>query len=321
MTPLLFTLLTLFVSMTAGIFGALLGLGGGFIVVPALTLLFDIDIRYAIGASIVAVIATSSGSAANYLRERVANMRLAMLLETATTAGAISGAWLAGMIGGRWLYVCFGLVLLYGAAMMYRGRGSDDHRAPVAPDPLADRLRLHGAYYDEAEGREVRYSVGRTRLGLALSYVAGIVSGLLTGARTPFSGRIQIVGKSPLTHGWADSNSGGSMASQLRRAGYDALLVRGRASETGIALSEEAASDLPGLSADRRLLIQAMLNLASNAIKFERRSSTRSMVKPTIDSVAPCVSRPNAVACPDAVPEHSKMNHSVSGKFLAFANA
>src|SRR3954465_14636295 len=105
MTPLTFTLAAFGLSVVAGVLGSLLGLGGGIIVVPALTLLLHIDIRYAIGASIVSVIATSSGAAAAYVRERMSNLRVAMLLEIGTTAGAITGAFLAGVIGGRWLYV------------------------------------------------------------------------------------------------------------------------------------------------------------------------------------------------------------------------
>ena len=179
MTPLLFTLLVLAVAVAAGIVGALLGLGGGIVVVPALTLLFGIDIRFAIGASIVAVIATSTGSAAAYVRERLTNLRVAMLLELTTTAGAICGAWLAGRIGGRWLFLCFGLVLLYAAVTMLRGNGDDDKTRPVPPDALADRLRLHGDFWDPAVGRRIRYRVCHTRLGLALSYGAGVISGLL----------------------------------------------------------------------------------------------------------------------------------------------
>src|SRR6266481_5073423 len=98
MTPLSFTFITLCISIVAGVLGSLLGLGGGIIVVPLLTLWFKIDIRYAIGASIVSVIATSSGAAAAYVRERMTNLRVAMLLETATTTGALGGAFLAGMI-------------------------------------------------------------------------------------------------------------------------------------------------------------------------------------------------------------------------------
>src|SRR3954449_3931450 len=113
MTPLQFDLLVFVLSVIAGVLGSLLGLGGGIIVIPVLTLLFGIDIRYAIGASIVSVIATSSGAAAAYVRERRANMRVAMVLEMATTTGAITGAYIAGRVGGRWLFITFGVLMGY----------------------------------------------------------------------------------------------------------------------------------------------------------------------------------------------------------------
>src|SRR5512146_2171728 len=113
MTPLEFTLVAFAVSAAAGLLGAVLGLGGGIIVVPALTLLLHVDIRLAIGASIVSVIATSSGAAAVYVRDRLANMRVAMFLELGTTLGAITGAYLAGIIHPRFLFILFGLILGY----------------------------------------------------------------------------------------------------------------------------------------------------------------------------------------------------------------
>src|ERR1700760_2215073 len=115
MTPPTFTLTPFAASIAAGILGSILGLGGGIIVIPALTLLLKIDIHYAIGASVVSVIATSSGAAAAYVRERMTNLRVAMLLEIATTTGALSGAFLAGILGGQWLYVIFGAMLAYSA--------------------------------------------------------------------------------------------------------------------------------------------------------------------------------------------------------------
>jgi len=178
MTPLEFTLLAFAISLAAGVLGSLLGLGGGIIVVPALTLLLKIDIRYAIGASIVSVIATSSGAAAAYVRERMTNLRVAMFLELATTTGAISGAYLAGVVGGRWLYIIFGTIMGYSAVAMFRKRRGKAG-AQVPCDALADRLRLHDSYYDQAAGQEIAYRVTHTRLGLGLMYVAGVVSGLL----------------------------------------------------------------------------------------------------------------------------------------------
>src|SRR5579859_6258130 len=120
MTPLIFVLTVGAISLAAGFLGSLLGLGGGMIVVPALTLLLHIDIRLAIGASIVSVIATSSGAAAAYVRDRMANIRVAMFLEVGTTLGAISGAYLAGIIHPRFLYILFGVILGYSAIAMLR---------------------------------------------------------------------------------------------------------------------------------------------------------------------------------------------------------
>jgi uncharacterized membrane protein YfcA len=178
MTPLGFVLWTLLASFAAGLIGSLLGLGGGIIIIPALTLWLHVDIRYAIGGSIVSVIATSSGAAATYVRERLANLRVAMVLELATTTGALSGAFLAGRIPTRWLYLIFGAVMAYSSVMMFRKMGGGFARSS-RPAPWADRLRLHSSYYDEALGREVAYRVVSTRIGLGLMYVAGIVSGLL----------------------------------------------------------------------------------------------------------------------------------------------
>lgn len=178
MTLLQFDLSVLTISILAGVLGSLLGLGGGIIIIPVLTLLFKIDIRYAIGASIVSVIATSSGAAAAYVRERMTNLRVAMVLELATSTGALTGAYLAGQLAVRWLYVIFGVVMGYSALMMFRKRHEAATDIPVNA-PWADYLRLHSSYYDEAAGREIVYRVARTRVGLGLMYIAGVVSGLL----------------------------------------------------------------------------------------------------------------------------------------------
>lgn len=177
MTPLVFTLLIALISVSAGLLGSLVGVGGGIIAVPALTLLMGVDIRSAIAASIVAVIATSSGAASGYVRQRLTNLRLAMLLETATAAGALCGAFLAAAVSGRWLYLLFGLVLVYTAWSMSR---KPPHASRALPaDPWADRLKLHTSYFDKALNREIAYRVSRTKWGLAVSYAAGVLSGLL----------------------------------------------------------------------------------------------------------------------------------------------
>ncbi|NTX08488.1 sulfite exporter TauE/SafE family protein [Myxococcus sp. CA051A] len=178
MTPFLFTFVVLGFSVGAGLLGSLLGIGGGLILIPVLTLLLKVDIHYAVGASIVSVIATSSGAAAAYVRERMANMRVAMFLELATTAGALTGAFLSGRVGGRGVYLVFGAVMAYSALVMLR-RMHASEEAPVPEDALADRLALHGSYWDESTGREVSYRVTRPLAGLGLMYVAGTVSGML----------------------------------------------------------------------------------------------------------------------------------------------
>ncbi len=182
MNPTLFTLTLCGIGLGAGAIGSLVGLGGGFIVVPALTLLFGVNIRLAIGASIISVIATSSGAAAAYVREHITNLRIGMFLEIATTLGAITGAYLASIVEPRLLFVLFGVVLAYSAVAMVRGFKEHAAVATVtqrASDRIADRLDLHDSYYDEAEQRDISYSVSRTKVGLGLMYIAGTVSGLL----------------------------------------------------------------------------------------------------------------------------------------------
>lgn len=178
MVAILFLVETFLISVGAGVFGALLGLGGGAIIVPALTLALGIDIHYAIGASIISVIATSSGAAAAYLRDGVTNIRVAMFLEMATTTGAIVGAFIGGLVGGPVLFVVFAVVLLYSAYAMFRRR---DAELPVGVEmgPLANFLSLGSSYYDTALDRLVEYNVRGARYGLPLMFVAGAVSGLL----------------------------------------------------------------------------------------------------------------------------------------------
>lgn len=178
MPAILFLVETFVVAIGAGLFGALLGLGGGVILVPVLTLVLGIDIHYAIGASIVSVIATSSGAAAAYLRDGVTNIRVAMFLEIGTTIGAIVGAFIGGLLGGPGLFVIFGVVLLYSAYAMYRRR---DAELPTGVEmgPLANFLHLGSSYYDTALNQSVAYNVRGARYGLPLMFIAGAVSGLL----------------------------------------------------------------------------------------------------------------------------------------------
>lgn len=165
-------------SFAAGVLGAVLGLGGGIIIVPGLTLLLGLPIRYAIGASIVSVIATSSGAAAAYVRDRLTNMRIGMALEVATTTGALSGAFIAGLLNVRWLYVIFGALLGYSAIALMEKLHLE--LPDVVPeDRLAARLKFSGTYYDQALKREVAYVATGVLPGGAMMYLAGLISGLL----------------------------------------------------------------------------------------------------------------------------------------------
>lgn len=174
MTTLEVTVLIAAGAFLAGLLGALTGLGGGVVIVPLLTLVFGIDFRYAVGASLVSVIATSSGAAVAYVREGYTNVRLGMLLEVATTIGALFGATLAGWIAPSALAVVFGLVLLGSA--WFSAQPRPEH-VVESPDPLANRLRLDGTY-PSLQG-EKHYHVQRVPLGFGIMAGAGALSGML----------------------------------------------------------------------------------------------------------------------------------------------
>jgi uncharacterized membrane protein YfcA len=170
-----FTALVWTGSLVAGFLGALTGLGGGVVIVPLLTVAFDVPLRYAIGASLVSVIATSSGAAAAYVKEGYSNIRVGMLLEIATTLGALAGAFVATWVPGGAIAIIFGVVLLLSAYLSSRHR--PEHTDGEVPDPLAVRLRLD-ADYPTPQGRQ-SYHVRRVPLGFALMGLAGLLSGLL----------------------------------------------------------------------------------------------------------------------------------------------
>ncbi len=164
------------VSILAGALGALGGVGGGLIIVPVLTLAYGVDVRVAAGASIVAVIATSSGAAAAYVRDGLANLRIGMFLELATTTGAVVGALAAGLLAQSTLLIILGLVLLGSVAAQLRRLDE----APGAPTPAAPgRLRLTGTFRSVRLQRDVRYGTRRVPFGFLLMWVAGVMSGLL----------------------------------------------------------------------------------------------------------------------------------------------
>jgi hypothetical protein len=162
-------------SLAAGLLGALTGLGGGVVIVPLLALGFHIDIRYAIGASLMSVIATSSGSAAAYVREGFSNVRIGMFLEIATTIGALLGAYLATITPTKGIAIVFGSILVFSAAISNRRRPAPDPNRPV--DPLGARLRLNGSY--PVGGVKQHYNVRRVPLGFGMMFGAGTLSGLL----------------------------------------------------------------------------------------------------------------------------------------------
>jgi uncharacterized membrane protein YfcA len=170
-----FTGLVCFISAVAGFLGALTGLGGGVVITPALVLMLGVDLRYAMGASLVSVIATSSGAAAAYVQEGFSNIRIGMFLEIATTIGALFGAYLAAKTSASALGVIFGLVLLYSAYQS--SRPEPLARSDTRPDPLATRLRLNGEFPGEHGGQA--YTAQRVEAGFALMFGAGTLSGLL----------------------------------------------------------------------------------------------------------------------------------------------
>jgi uncharacterized protein len=176
MTVLLFTSLIWTASLLAGFLGALTGLGGGVVLVPVLALAFGVDIRYAIGASLVSVIATSSGSAAAYVKEGYTNIRIGMFLEIGTTLGALAGAFLAAHISTQTIAVIFGLVLIYSAYESFFPRDPDG-RESLQPDPLATKLKLNSDF--PAGNVRHRYCVQNVPAGFGLMIGAGALSGLL----------------------------------------------------------------------------------------------------------------------------------------------
>ena len=175
MNVALFSALVAAGSFAAGFLGALTGLGGGVVLVPLLALVFGVDIRYAMGASLVSVIATSSGAAAAYVREGYSNIRIGMFLEIATTIGAIVGAVIAGHVSTRTIAVIFGLVLLYSAYLSSRKKADQPFSGP--PDRIAKTLRLNGDF-PTPQGHQ-SYSVTHVPAGFGLMFGAGTLSGLL----------------------------------------------------------------------------------------------------------------------------------------------
>jgi len=173
-------LLLLVMGVGAGVLGAILGIGGGMIITPVLTIMMGLDIKYAIGASIISVIATSSGSTIAYLKDDMLNLRVAMFLEIATTVGAIMGALLVGMFSSNFLYVLFGFFLLYSSYNMIRKLF--DKKGEVVyteTGEIVEKFKLASTYYDKAEQKQIDYSMKNVPGGFIMMWAAGLASGLL----------------------------------------------------------------------------------------------------------------------------------------------
>ncbi len=175
MSTLAFTILVWLGSIVAGFLGSLTGLGGGVVIVPLLTLVFGVDIRYAIGASLISVIATSSGAASAYVKEGFTNIRIGMFLEIATTTGALAGAFWAARLPTSTIAIIFGVILLYSSYLSsrrHRRRQEVDR-----PEPLATSLKMDGSY-PTPQGIE-HYHAHSIPSGFGLMFLAGSISGLL----------------------------------------------------------------------------------------------------------------------------------------------
>ncbi|RCH54344.1 sulfite exporter TauE/SafE family protein [Mucilaginibacter hurinus] len=174
MTVLTFTLILLLGSYFAGLLGSLTGLGGGFVIIPLLTLLLNVDIHYAIGASLVAAIATSSGSAAAYVKEGITNMRLGIFLEVATTIGAFFGAVLAVYIAAHYIAILFGVILICSAVITLRKK---QNVVNLKKSYLAEKLKLNSSYPEG--GKNVAYTISNVGGGFFMMAFAGAISGII----------------------------------------------------------------------------------------------------------------------------------------------
>ncbi|WP_293741912.1 sulfite exporter TauE/SafE family protein [uncultured Pedobacter sp.] len=174
MTILTFTLILLLGAYLAGLIGSLTGLGGGVVVIPLLTLIFHVDIRYAIGAALLASIANSSGAASAYIKEGITNIRLGMFLEIATTLGAVLGAVIAIYTPTNTIAILFGCVLLFSAAMTLRKK---NQAALTEGSKLSAVLKLNSSYHTPSG--PVNYKLKNVGAGFSIMTVAGVMSGLL----------------------------------------------------------------------------------------------------------------------------------------------
>jgi len=175
MTVILFSIIVLAGSFLAGLVGSLTGLGGGVVIIPMLTLVFGVDIHYAIGASLISVIATSSGAAAAYVKEGISNIRIGMFLEIATTLGAVGGAMLAVFAPTHIIAIIFGFVLIFSAALSLKKKNQTVVYTEAGK--LARALKLSSSY-PTGHG-EIKYAAQNVPGGFFMMVIAGLISGLL----------------------------------------------------------------------------------------------------------------------------------------------
>ncbi len=168
-------LILFFGAIAAGLVGSLTGLGGGIIIIPLLTLGFGVPMHYAIGASLISVIGTSSGAAAAFVKEGFTNVRIGMFLEIATTAGAIGGALISGLLDANTIGIIFAAILIL--TVLLNLRDKPDHQEPLIAGSLEDKLQLHGTFPDN--GVIKKYAARNTVSGFLMMSVAGVMSGLL----------------------------------------------------------------------------------------------------------------------------------------------
>ncbi|MCL5873882.1 MAG: sulfite exporter TauE/SafE family protein [Candidatus Thermoplasmatota archaeon] len=174
-----YILLILIAAVFAGIIGSMAGLGGGVLIVPFLTLYFHVPISLAIGASIISVIATSSGAASAYVKDKISNIRVGTFLVLFTTSGAIAGAFLEHIAPKQIIYIVFGVVLLISVIPLIRKIGEVNQPPTVKNDPIAEKLSLNSHYPNYEMKKEMDYNVTGVKSGSAMMLVAGILSGLL----------------------------------------------------------------------------------------------------------------------------------------------
>jgi len=169
------------VSIIAGFIGSLLGIGGGLIVIPFLSIVFKLNMHQAAAAGLVSVIATSSGAASAYVKDRLTHLRIGMFLQLATVIGGVLGAILSGLLPAKLLSLIFGILLLYNSFLMIKNRKSDEKPQLATPkiSKWAKRLKLYGSYFDKIQNREIEYSAQNIAGGFLMMTFAGILSGLL----------------------------------------------------------------------------------------------------------------------------------------------